>query len=79
MSYRDGIRRDIQAKRQREKSEEQERMVQRISDLVPFARTGQISPAKFLEITREILDGDADRIVRVGQDFRPDIQTGEGR
>jgi hypothetical protein len=53
--------------------------VQRISDLVPFARTGQISPAKFLEITREILDGDADRIVRVGHEIRPDIQTGEGR
>jgi hypothetical protein len=79
MSYRDGIRRDIQAKRQREKSAEQERMVQRISDLVPLARTGQMSPAKFLQITREILDGDADRIVRVGQEFRPDIQTGEGR
>jgi hypothetical protein len=79
MSYRDGIRRDIELKRQREKSAEQERMVQRISDLVPLARTGQMSPAKFLQITREILDGDADRIVRVGQDFRPDIQTEEGR
>jgi hypothetical protein len=79
MSYRDGIRRDIELKRQREKSAEQERMVQRISDLVPLARTGQMSPAKFLQITREILDGDADRIVRVGQEIRPDIQTGEGR
>jgi hypothetical protein len=79
MSYRDGIRRDIQAKRQREKSAEQERMVQRISDLVPLARTGQMSPAKFLQITREILDGDAERIVRVGHEIRPDIQTGEGR
>jgi hypothetical protein len=79
MSYRDGIRRDIELKRQREKSAEQERMVQRISDLVPLARTGQMSPAKFLQITREILDGDADRIVRVGQEFRPDIQTEEGR
>jgi hypothetical protein len=79
MSYRDGIRRDIQAKRQREKSAEQERMVQRISDLVPLARTGQMSPAKFLQITREILDGDADRIVRVGHEIRPDNQTGEQR
>ncbi len=79
MSYRDGIRRDIELKRQREKSAEQERMVQRISDLVPLARTGQMSPAKFLQITREILDGDADRIVRVGHEVRPDIQTGEGR
>ncbi len=79
MSYRDGIRRDIELKRQREKSALQERQVQRISDLVPFARTGQISPAKFLEITRQILDGDADRIVRVGEEIRPDIQTEEGR
>jgi hypothetical protein len=79
MSYRDGIRRDIELKRQREKSAEQERMVQRISDLVPLARTGQMSPAKFLQITREILDGDADRVVRVGEEYRPDIQTGETR
>jgi hypothetical protein len=79
MSYRDGIRRDIELKRQREKSALQERQVQRISDLVPLARTGQMSPAKFLQITREILDGDADRIVRVGHEIRPDIQTGEGR
>ena len=79
MSYRDGIRRDIELKRQRDKSAMQERQVQRISDLVPFARNGQISPAKFLEITREILDGDADRIVRVGHEVRPDIQTEEGR
>jgi hypothetical protein len=54
-------------------------MVQRISDLVPLARTGQMSPAKFLQITREILDGDAERIVRVGHEIRPDIQTEEGR
>jgi hypothetical protein len=46
---------------------------------VPLARTGQISPAKFLQITRDILNGDADRVVRVGEEYRPDIQTGEGR
>jgi hypothetical protein len=79
MSYRDGIRRDIELKRQREKSALQERQVQRISDLVPFARTGQISPAKFLEITRDILNGDAERIVRVGEEYRPDMNTGETR
>jgi hypothetical protein len=38
-----------------------------------------MSPRKFLEVTRQILDGDADRIVRVGEEFRPDIQTGETR
>jgi len=79
MSFRDGIRRDLQAKRQRDRSAEQERQVQRISDLVPLARDGHISPAKFLQITRDILNGDADRIVRVGEEYRPDIQTGEGR
>lgn len=79
MSFRDGIRRDLAAKRQRERSEEQERKVARISDLVPLARTGQISSAKFLQITREILDGDADRIVRIGEEYRPDLNTGETR
>jgi len=79
MSFRDGIRRDLQAKRQRDRSAEQERQFLKIADLVPLTRTGQMSHARFLEITRDILNGDADRIVRVGQDFRPDIQTGEGR
>ena len=79
MTFRDGIGRDLQAKRQAARGAEQERQVQRISDLVPLARTGQISPAKFLTIVRDILNGDADRIVRVGQEFRPDIQTGEQR
>jgi hypothetical protein len=79
MTFRDGIGRDLQAKRQAARGAEQERQVQRISDLVPLARTGQISPAKFLQITRDILNGDADRVVRVGEEFRPDIQTGETR
>jgi hypothetical protein len=79
MTFRDGIGRDLQAKRQLARGAEQERQVQRISDLVPLARTGQISHAKFLTITREILDGDADRIVRVGVEIRPDMTTGETR
>ena len=79
MTYRDGISRKAQAKQHEERSAEQERQVNRISDLVPLARSGQISPAKFLQITRDILNGDADRVVRVGEDFRPDIQTGDQR
>jgi hypothetical protein len=79
MTFRDGIGRDLQARRQLARGAEQERQVQRISDLVPLARTGQISPTKFLTIVRDILNGDADRIVRVGEEFRPDIQTGETR
>ena len=51
----------------------------RICDMTGLVRTGQISPRKFLEITQQIIDGDADRIVRVGEEYRPDIQTGEQR
>jgi hypothetical protein len=36
-----------------------------------------ISHAKFLEVTRQILDGDAERIVRIGEEVRPDITTGD--
>ena len=79
MTYRDGISRKAQAKQHEERSAEQERQVNRISDLVPLARKGQISPAKFLQITRDILNGDADRVVRVGEEYRPDIQTGDQR
>jgi hypothetical protein len=79
MTFRDGIRRDIKLKREQQVSQDHETKSLRIADLVPLMRTGQISHAKFLMITREILDGDADRIVRVGQEYRPDIQTGEQR
>ena len=79
MTYRDGISRKAQARQHEERSAEQERQVNRISDLVPLARNGQISPAKFLQITRDILNGDADRVVRVGEEYRPDIQTGDQR
>jgi hypothetical protein len=79
MTFRDGIGRDLQAKRQAARGAEQERQMQRIIDLVPFGRTGQISPEKFLQITRDILNGDADRIVRVGEEYRPDMNTGEQR
>lgn len=79
MSFRDGIRRDLQAKRQRDRSRDEESKFLRIADLVPLARTGQMTHTKFLQITREILDGDAERIVRVGEEYRPDMNTGEAR
>ena len=79
MTFRDGIRRDLKLKREQQLSRDHETKSLRIADLVPLMRTGQISHAKVLTITREILDGDADRIVRVGQEYRPDIQTGEQR
>ena len=79
MSFRDGIRRDLQAKRQADRSREDETRANRIADMTGLVRSGQISPKRFLEITRQILDGDADRVVRVGEEYRPDIQTGEQR
>ena len=79
MTFRDGIRRDLQAKRQRDRSRDEETKFLRIADLVPLTRTGQMSHTKFLTITREILDGDADRIVRVGEEYRPDMNTGGQR
>lgn len=79
MTFRDGIRRDIKLKREQQVSQDHETKSLRIADLVPLMRKGQISHAKFLTITREILDGDADRIVRVGEEYRPDMTTGETR
>ena len=79
MSFRDGIRRDLQSKRQHDRSAAEEAKALRIADMTGLVRNGQMSPKKFLEVTRQILDGDADRIVRVGEEFRPDIQTGEQR
>ena len=79
MSFRDGIRRDLQAKRQADRSAAEEAKALRIADMTGLVRNGQMSPRKFLEVTRQILDGDADRVVRVGEEYRPDIQTGEQR
>ena len=79
MSFRDGIRRDIHAKRQHDRAADEQHRFQRIADLVPLTRTGQMSHRSFLEITRQILDGDAARVVRVGEELRPDMNTGEER
>jgi hypothetical protein len=79
MTFRDGIGRDLQAKRQHDRSAAEEAKALRIADMTGLVRNGQMSPKKFLEVTRQILDGDADRIVRVGQEYRPDMNTGEQR
>ena len=79
MTFRDGIRRDLQAKRQHDRSAAEEAKALKIADMTGLVRNGQMSPKKFLEVTRQILDGDADRIVRVGEEYRPDMTTGETR
>ncbi len=79
MSFRDGIRRDLQAKRQHDAAKQMELKVLAISNVVTLTRTGQISDRRCLEEVQKILNGDADRVVRVGSKYRPDIQTGEQR
>jgi len=74
-----GNNRHLQAKRLADRSRDEEQKSQAICDMTGLVKNGQISPRRFLEITRQILDGDADRVVRVGEDFRPDIQTGDQR
>lgn len=79
MSFRDGISRDIAAKRARDRAAAEEVQVARIGDIVALAKTGQMSYRRSLEVVRDILSGDADRIVRVGEEYRPDMNTGETR
>jgi len=74
-----GNNRHLHAKRLADRSRDEEQKAQAISDMTGLVKNGQISPRRFLEITRQILDGDADRVVRVGEDYRPDIQTGDKR
>ena len=71
--------RHLQAKRLADRSRDEEEKAQAISDITGFVKNGQMSPRRFPEITRQILNGDADRVVRVGEEYRPDIQTGEQR
>ena len=79
MSFREGIRRDLQAKRQQDAAKQMELKVLSISNVVTLTRTGQMSDRRCLEEVQKILNGDADRIVRIGTEYRPDIQTGEQR
>jgi hypothetical protein len=79
MTFRDGIRRDVQAKRQHDAAKQMELKVLWISNVVTLTRTGQMSDRRCLEEVQRILNGNADRVVRVGEEFRPDIQTGETR
>ena len=76
MSFRHGISRDIQAKRERDAANERVRKIAQIENVVGLARRGQISDAKGLEVIQQIIDGDAARIVRIGEEHRPDITTG---
>jgi len=79
MSFRDGIGRDIAAKRQRDRRAEDDRRFQRIADLVGIVRLGNMTTRSFNEVALQILSGDAGRVVRIGEEIRPDHHNGEQR
>ena len=76
---RDGVRRDVErAKAERLQRERQERLA-RVAVIVSLAERGQMAIGRALEEIIETARGDADTVVRVGHEVRPDIQTGETR
>ena len=76
---RDGVRRDVErAKAERLQRLRQERLA-KVAVIVRLAERGQMAIGRALDEIIEIARGDADTVVRVGHEVRPDIQTGETR
>jgi len=78
-AMRDGVRRDVErAKAERLQRLRQERLA-KVAVIVRLAERGQMAIGRALDEIIEIARGDADTVVRVGHEVRPDIQTGETR
>lgn len=76
---RDGVRRDVErAKAERLQRLRQERLA-KVAVIVRLAERGQMAIGRALDEIIETARGDADTVVRVGHEVRPDIQTGEQR
>lgn len=76
---RDGVRRDVErAKAERLQRLRQERLA-KVAVIVRLAERGQMALGRALDEIIEAARGDADTVVRVGHEVRPDIQTGEQR
>ncbi len=76
---RDGVRRDVErAKAERLQRLRQERLA-KVAVIVRLAELGQMAIGRALDEIIETARGDADTVVRVGHEVRPDIQTGETR
>lgn len=79
MSFRDGIRRAIRHHNSDAALADKERRISEIVALCNAAQRGGIAIDRALTEIVETARGHADRIVRVGEEIRPDIQTGETR
>lgn len=78
-AMRDGVRRDVErAKAERLQRLRQERLA-KVAVIVRLAERGQMAIGRALDEIIETARGDADTVVRVGHEVRPDIQTGETR
>ena len=76
---RDGVRRDVErAKAERLQRLRQERLA-KVAVIVRLAERGQMAIGRALDEIIETARGDADTVVRVGHEVRPDLQTGEQR
>jgi hypothetical protein len=76
---RDGVRRDVErAKAERLQRLRQERLA-KVAVIVRLAELGQMAIGRALDEIIETARGDADTVVRVGHEVRPDLQTGEQR
>lgn len=46
-----------------------------VRDVLRMFDAGQMSEAKAISLIEDIASGEADRIVRVGQEYKPEIQS----
>lgn len=49
--------------------------IERVRETLRLFDAGQMSAAKAVSLFEEIASGEADRIVRVGQEYKPEIQS----
>lgn len=76
---RDGLRRTFRHHETEKATKDKERRISEIAALCDAARRGGISLDRALGEIIDTARGDAERIVRVGHEVRPDITTGEQR
>jgi hypothetical protein len=78
-AMRDGIRRSVNAHRGEQDAVADLKRLDQIAAMCDAAKRGGIAVRRALTEIIEIARGDADTVVRVGHEVRPDIQTGETR
>lgn len=76
---RDGLRRTFRREDAEKATKDKERRISEIAALCDAVRRGGIGLDRALTEIIDTARGDAERIVRVGHEVRPDITTGETR